>query len=415
MPAAIIGGLGLGAALLAVALSFPVPRSARPSAGAPASDVQSRVADAFDVQLSTDAGPAHPVYRNSVVAGGVHSPQDVYRAVASDRVVRDHYADVSLANLKVVRASSGRDAYMSYRIGDRVFWTSKRVPLNPGETLLTDGTMTIRARCGNLVSDEAMLPTSPDEPSAAVLDTIAPAMTAAAGDVAPSAADQIAVGDAQLLASAGPLVAEAGTPGGQSFGEPALGAFAGGGGGAGSTGVAGFVATGGGGTSVAPPPGGSSDPSLPPDTDTPPNGPPSGSPPGFNPPGSNPPGTNPPGTNPPGTNPPGTNPPGTNPPGSNPPGSNPPGSNPPDSDPPWPNPPGFNPPGWNPPGPGGPGSPDGPDDPDVPPGFDPEPPLNQPVPVPEPASLLLFGSGLALTAWRARKARQKKSQQNIPE
>jgi hypothetical protein len=65
---------------------------------------------------------------------------------------------------------------MSYRVGDRVYWTKEKVTLPQGEALLTDGRSLIRARCGNCISDTPQGPTSDAEPDAVEFDrAIAPA------------------------------------------------------------------------------------------------------------------------------------------------------------------------------------------------------------------------------------------------
>ena len=55
--------------------------------------------------------------------------------------------------MRAVTLTAPRSAYVSYRRGDRTYWTRDRVWLKAGETVLTDGATTIRARCGNCVSD----------------------------------------------------------------------------------------------------------------------------------------------------------------------------------------------------------------------------------------------------------------------
>jgi hypothetical protein len=88
----------------------------------------------------------------------------LHEAVQRDPVVAAHYSEIALHRVRREQVNVPRLAYMSYRIGDRVYWTQHKVPLRAGETILTDGDTTIRARCGNLISDVAMTPTSPDEP-----------------------------------------------------------------------------------------------------------------------------------------------------------------------------------------------------------------------------------------------------------
>jgi len=369
----VVGCVGLAIALLALVLTLP----SRPEApltevndvpssfGAPPVDDSPFSADEL-ASAFTDDG--HPVYRHSVVAGGVHSLDDVERAVDSDPVVREHYSRVSIANLKVVRTPARREAYMSYRVGDRVYWTSKKIALAEGEAVLTDGTTTIRARCGNLVSDEAMVPTLPQEPASSVFDSIQPGSVVASSAETPGIVSDAF--DSRGVGVPGPSQSAltTGTPGGSTNSSSNLGSSAVGGAG-------GVVSPGGSRRPTGE--GGSSDSSLPSDS------------------GSNPPNIDNPATD--------------NPPtfGGGPGGGD--------------NPPGFYDPPWEPPfgdGPGGPGGPgggpDNPGGPDIPPVFVPEqPPIDtqtppEVVPVPEPASLVLFGSGLALTAWQVRRRQQSK-------
>ena len=144
-----LGVVGLAVALVAVALTLP-PRSTAPIPEGNDAPVSFGAAPLDDASLTAglvgDSSGEHPIYRYSVVSGGVHSVDDVERAVDSDPTVRAHYSAVSVANLKVVRAPARREAYMSYRMGDRVYWTSKKIALAQGEAVLTDGRTTIRAR-----------------------------------------------------------------------------------------------------------------------------------------------------------------------------------------------------------------------------------------------------------------------------
>jgi hypothetical protein len=115
-----------------------------------------------------------PVYRHSVVPGGVHSATDVDRVIRLDPVVRAHYNGLDVSSLRVVTVTEPRMAYVSYRVGDQVYWTDRQVRLEAGEQLLTDGTVEIRARCGNLVSDSTVEHTLVDSTPAEALDEIEP-------------------------------------------------------------------------------------------------------------------------------------------------------------------------------------------------------------------------------------------------
>jgi hypothetical protein len=117
--------------------------------------------------------PARPVFRHSVVSGGVYSADDVEAAMAQDRIVAAHYSGMNARELRVETLSEDRRVYMSYRLGDEIFWTKQRVRLPKGENILTDGVHHIRARCGNCIAFAPMAPTADAEPDEAEFDALA--------------------------------------------------------------------------------------------------------------------------------------------------------------------------------------------------------------------------------------------------
>lgn len=110
------------------------------------------------------------VYPYSVVPGGLKSAQALRQAEASDKAISRHFAHFDFSKAHFVRVEQPREVYVSYRIRDTVFWTQKRIRLQPGELLLTDGKITARAKCGNQVSDTAKPEVSNEEPEEDVLD-----------------------------------------------------------------------------------------------------------------------------------------------------------------------------------------------------------------------------------------------------
>jgi hypothetical protein len=108
--------------------------------------------------------PERPVFRHSVIAGGAYTADEVKAAMERDGVVAAHYSGINPADLRVETMPSDRDVYMSYRIGQDIFWTKRKVRLPEGETILTDGVHRIRARCGNCIAFAPMEPTAEDEP-----------------------------------------------------------------------------------------------------------------------------------------------------------------------------------------------------------------------------------------------------------
>jgi hypothetical protein len=353
----VVGSVGLTLALLAAAfgLKSTSGQTALPSEDPPVTALPDAAAlESSLLPADMAAMPQPPNYRYSVVAGGVHSTADVTNAVRRDPVVRAHYAGVSLSSLRMTQTPARREAYMSYRIGDRVYWTSRKIVLAEGEAVITDGVTTIRARCGNLFADEAMAPVSADEPPLSAFEATEPSsVVAGTSEIRP-------------LASSGFVPAGApGVPGVAMSSLPSA-TFAIGG-------AAGFVPGSGLGAVVAP---GSGQTSRNPSAD------------GI----------------------------GTLLAGPDVLSESPDGDTPSAFVNPLADPPGFDPPGIGDepfPGPDGP-NPDGPN-PDFPPlgGDDPTVDLHTPpevVPVPEPGTFVLLGSGLALVAWRARQ----KSRHNRP-
>lgn len=99
-----------------------------------------------------------------VIPGGIHSEKQFAEVLATNPVVAKHYANFDLRKFRFVRLRHNREAYVSYLLGDNIYWTSRKVRLFAGETLFTDGIHYARARCGNRVSEVPRQPTSPSQP-----------------------------------------------------------------------------------------------------------------------------------------------------------------------------------------------------------------------------------------------------------
>lgn len=119
----------------------------------------------YEIPL-TDAGiRARPLLPYSVIPGGAADVAELNSAIAHDPLVAIHYAVFDLAKTHVVRLDRDRAVYVSYRLGDRVYWTRKKLMLFKGETVLTDGEHQARTRCGNRLSETPEVPTSSRSPS----------------------------------------------------------------------------------------------------------------------------------------------------------------------------------------------------------------------------------------------------------
>jgi len=118
------------------------------------------------------AGAVRRIYRHSVVPGGVADKIELAQVLRSDRLVAAHYATFNVDNARAVTVTAPRAVYVSYRKNDQIYWTSKKVMLEQGETLLTDGEHDIRARCANRISDVPQYPVESHGPTEAELDTV---------------------------------------------------------------------------------------------------------------------------------------------------------------------------------------------------------------------------------------------------
>jgi len=151
------------------------------------------------------AGAVRRIYRHSVVPGGVADKVELAQVLRTDRLVAAHYATFNVDKAHAVTVTSPRAVYVSYRKNDQIYWTSKKVMLEQGETLLTDGEHDIRARCANRISDVPQYPVETHGPSEAELDTVVavagPSDVADATGAAGEEGGMLAVGMEDLTAN----------------------------------------------------------------------------------------------------------------------------------------------------------------------------------------------------------------------
>jgi hypothetical protein len=158
----------LAAALVGAAVLFMLTWEADPidAAVAPA---------ALPLLALNDAGQAarqdvRRIYPYSVVPGGVSGSRELKRVIRTDSVVAAHYAGFEVDQAHPVVVAKPRAVHVSYRKGDKVYWTAHKVMLEAGETLLSDGSKEMRARCANRISDLPQYPVEAHQPSMEELD-----------------------------------------------------------------------------------------------------------------------------------------------------------------------------------------------------------------------------------------------------
>lgn len=107
-----------------------------------------------------------PVYPYSVVPGGVEDAKELKWVAEHDPVVAAHYAGFDYERAHIVQLTLAQTVHVSYRIGNKIYWTRRRIKLKKGEKLLTDGRITARTRCANRVEETPQQAAAPNEPAA---------------------------------------------------------------------------------------------------------------------------------------------------------------------------------------------------------------------------------------------------------
>jgi PEP-CTERM motif-containing protein len=129
------------------------------------------VAPGIDLALPLNS---RPVYPYSIIPGGVTNPRELKSAIATDPVVASHYSGFDLTKARVVLLKKDLAAFVSYRKGNNVYWTSHKLVVHAGENVITDGHRLARTRCGNQISETAVKPVNSKDPTIAELETPEP-------------------------------------------------------------------------------------------------------------------------------------------------------------------------------------------------------------------------------------------------
>jgi PEP-CTERM motif len=154
--------------LLSVVWKWRRPQAA-PTTPAPA--VASSASNTPQLLAASAALEPHRLFPYSVIPGGARSAAELKNALMNDPIAAAHYAGFDLSRTHVIHLRQGRSVYVSYRIGDHIYWMSRKLWLPAGEAVLADGEHEARTRCGNRISETPQLPVALVEPSRAMLDT----------------------------------------------------------------------------------------------------------------------------------------------------------------------------------------------------------------------------------------------------
>lgn len=144
-------------------------RHSTPTPHSPANSLSANWQSAIDVSAPVES--RRTVFPYSVIPGGVRDARELATTVSKDRVVAAHYSDFKLSQAHTVRLDQPAAMYVSYRVGNHIFWTRNRMVIPAGETLISDGENLARVRCGNRLSKIAALPVSVVEPPSEQLES----------------------------------------------------------------------------------------------------------------------------------------------------------------------------------------------------------------------------------------------------
>ena len=93
-----------------------------------------------------------PRYRLSLIPGGAGNMLELDLMVQLDPVLQRFYKNFNFDKQREFVIDHDIDVYMSFRVGDDIRWTKKKVHVKKGEEAVTDGTYTILLRCGNMIA-----------------------------------------------------------------------------------------------------------------------------------------------------------------------------------------------------------------------------------------------------------------------
>ena len=104
------------------------------------------------------------VYGHSLVPGGIASPEELMALIHADPQLAEHYKGFDLSKAQIVTLDHDILAYVSYRLENGIYWTTRPLLIRKGEKVITDGANFIRGACGNRISYVPRMPTNTFDP-----------------------------------------------------------------------------------------------------------------------------------------------------------------------------------------------------------------------------------------------------------
>ncbi|MGO9642426.1 MAG: hypothetical protein ACLP1Y_14115 [Candidatus Acidiferrales bacterium] len=96
--------------------------------------------------------PMRRIYGHSIVPGGIHSVEELKRAIVADPLAAQHYAGFDVTKAYITKLPHDELVFLSYRLNHHIYFTSVLRLIRAGEEVLTDGDSYILTRCGNRIA-----------------------------------------------------------------------------------------------------------------------------------------------------------------------------------------------------------------------------------------------------------------------
>ena len=112
---------------------------------------------------SVPSVPTRPRYSHSLIPGGVSSIIELRETLNGDPALASWFRTFDFDHAHETTLPVGIWAYVSFRVGDKIRWTQKRIWLPAGEKVITDGTTDILMRCGNSLAAILQEPNAPED------------------------------------------------------------------------------------------------------------------------------------------------------------------------------------------------------------------------------------------------------------
>ena len=103
-------------------------------------------------KLWSAAATSRPVYRYSLIPGGVRTVAELHERVASDAMLSERFEQFDWSSARISKLPADLLVFVNFRKDGKISWTRQRILVRAGQEIISDGVRTILTRCGNEIS-----------------------------------------------------------------------------------------------------------------------------------------------------------------------------------------------------------------------------------------------------------------------